>query len=446
LEKAKAAVALDANDPENWETLGNAYVGDFFVNARRPDELNRALIAYGKGEACYAKLGKSNPSLQLNRGMAAKYIEDYELAIRSFRKAHEIGSPKAAKEGQEVMELVQRLAGDAQRKCDLKPKDLKELLEDLEQRGEVQRSLRDLRTDVGSADAPVAAKVVHIVDRQDELPVIVMCCDAFGDFFALSLYNADLSKVADAVVPMKSVLYIRQPKFREVSVTANHKTWTYPCVRVAHPGDVTVLGSGSLGAAAMQSLFTAAALPREPQTDSPVAASSAVESSVARAEGRADASPTAQNDEVEVQLASQVDSKHERWIDQEDAKMKKEEAKAKARAKAKSKTKGKARKKDRATEKVDTTKARLEADSNVGKVNVADSDAELETNTGSESWAENDKDEKETVEEVEEDAIEIPSQKLSAVRWSDLDDSDSDDGRLPRERVAPPIAHPAVTA
>merc|ERR1719265_1269269 len=79
LEKAKGAVALDAGDAQNWETLGNAYVGDFFVNARRPDELSRALIAYDKAETAYAKLGKKNPSLNLNRGMAAKYIENYEL-------------------------------------------------------------------------------------------------------------------------------------------------------------------------------------------------------------------------------------------------------------------------------------------------------------------------------------------------------------------------------
>merc|ERR1719454_1709767 len=75
LEKAKAAVALDANEPQNWETLGNAYIGDFFINGRRPAEINRALVAYSKAESAYETLGKQNPSLQLNRGMAAKYIE-----------------------------------------------------------------------------------------------------------------------------------------------------------------------------------------------------------------------------------------------------------------------------------------------------------------------------------------------------------------------------------
>jgi len=182
LEKAKAAIALDAGDAQNWENLGNAYVGDFFVNARRPDELSRALIAYGKAEAIYGKLGKANPSLQLNRGMAAKYLEDYDLALRSFRKAQEIGSPNAAKEEQKVVELVQKLAGYAQRKGDLKSKHLKELLDDMKQVAEGQRSLRDLRANTGSADVPLVAKVVNIVDRLQDLPMIITCSDAHGDF------------------------------------------------------------------------------------------------------------------------------------------------------------------------------------------------------------------------------------------------------------------------
>lgn len=398
LEKAKEAVALDASDPESWETLGNAYVGDFFVNARRPDELNRALIAYAKAEAAYDKLGKSNPSLQLNRGMAAKYIEDYDLALRSFKKAQEIGAANAAAQGQKVVELVQRVAGYAQRKGDLKAKHLKELLDDFRQGDAPQRSLRDLRAGEGSSSAPLVARAAVILDRQDEMPVIVICCDSHGDFFALSLYNAQQSKVADGVVPLKSLLEIGQPKFHQVSVTMGQKTLSYPCVRVGHPGDVTVVGGASLGAAAVQSKFTANAPSREPEAD--VAAPTSRDSGGSQPEATR---------EPEV---SQVDRKREQWIDQEDAKMKKEEAKAKARAKNQPKAKGKTKKKDKPNDKV-AAKAPADADR---RQQAADaSDAELDTTA---------------------DCVDADTNDKSApekVRWSDLDDSDSDDGRAQKK-------------
>jgi Flp pilus assembly protein TadD len=420
LEKAKQAVALDAADPQNWETLGNAYVGDFFVNARRPDELSRALIAYSKAEAAYAKLGKNNPSVQLNRGMAASYIEDYDLALRSFRKAEEIGAATAAKEGQKVMELVQRLAGYTQRKGDLKAKHLKELLEDFSGKqlsvgytpgGAAQRSLRDLRTNAGSADAPFVAKVVNIVDRHDELPMIMICCDAFGEFFALSLYNAQSSKVADVVVPMKSLLNIRQAKFREVSVTAAQQTWNYPSVRVSHPGDIIVVGSGSLAAAAGSSSFSAVALKREEQ-----------------AEEVQKPKPVPKDPLSDMAASpSPADLKQERWIDQEDAKIKKTEAKAKAKAAAaNAKTKG-SKKKDRSAEKPAAKSAGMHlAPFAYGEPQLIDSDADTETNTGTESVVD-----KETVEGIEEETPE-KLQKPSEVRWSDLDDS-SDDEWVPRQ-------------
>jgi len=380
LEKAKAAVALDTSDPQNWETLGNAYVGDFFVNARRPDELNRALVAYAKAETAYGKLGKSNPSLQLNRGMAAKYIEDYDLALRSFRKAAEIGNVKAGKEGQKVMELVQRLASYTERKGDLKAKHLKELLEGF-QGGATGRTLDDLQKNIGSAETPLMARVVNIVEREDELPMIVICCDASGNFFSLSLYNTQPSKFADAVIPMKTLIHVRLAKYRLVSVKNphNHKSWTYPCVRVGHPGDVTIVGGASLESAAVLSKFTVAALPRKPQDEeiAPVAG------------GYDEAEAPLADDPVEWGNAW---VKQEKWIDQEDAKIKKDEAKAKARAKAKGKAKGK--KKDKTSDKVPEKKSKSSIAGNI--------DAEESEEEDQEESEEEEEEEPDVVEEVVE--------------------------------------------
>ncbi|CAJ1356866.1 unnamed protein product, partial [Effrenium voratum] len=126
LEKAKEAVVLGPEDPLNWETLGNAYVGNFFVNAKRPDEIKRALIAYEKSDLAYQKLGKWNPSLHFNRGMAAKYVEDYDLALRCFAKAQELGATGAADQRRKVIDLIEQLSEHLE-KADVKSKKLKDL-------------------------------------------------------------------------------------------------------------------------------------------------------------------------------------------------------------------------------------------------------------------------------------------------------------------------------
>lgn len=59
---------------------------------------------------------------------------------------------------------------------------------------------------------------------------------------------------------MKSVLHIQRPKLRRICMAGpGSKELAYPCVQVAHPGDVQIRGNGSLGAAASQSEFSAGA-------------------------------------------------------------------------------------------------------------------------------------------------------------------------------------------
>eukprot|EP00913_Durusdinium_trenchii_P019404 g18242.t1 len=116
LEKAKEAVALGPEDPLNWETLGNAYIGNFFVNAKRPDEIKRALIAYEKSDAAYAK--SSTP--------AVSCFLDYDLALRSFARAQEIGAVGAAEERRKVLELIEQPQEHLEKKGARRTRSLKE--------------------------------------------------------------------------------------------------------------------------------------------------------------------------------------------------------------------------------------------------------------------------------------------------------------------------------
>jgi len=325
LEHAKAAVALDASDAQNWETLGNAYLGDVIMNAKHPEEIRKALVAYAKSSSVYEKVGKRNPSLQLNWGNAAKYMEDYDLALRCYQRAYDIGAAAAASEIQQIHELAEQVSNYVERKGDLKLKQLKDLTMDLkfhpviegDKEGSNFRVLQDLRA--GEGAGPLVARVVTIIDR---LPVVLICCDANSDFFALSLYSAEREKIASVVTPRKSVLHIMTSKFAQVVVTGpGGKTWSYASARVAHPGDVTVVGSGSL-------------------------ASAAVAAQVRSGAERVETKPTTEPcNEPSSELRTKAsDPLQQQWIEASDAKTRKLTAKARAAALAKSKAKSKVRK------------------------------------------------------------------------------------------------------
>eukprot|EP00928_Gymnodinium_smaydae_P009352 TRINITY_DN1348_c0_g1_i2.p1 TRINITY_DN1348_c0_g1~~TRINITY_DN1348_c0_g1_i2.p1 ORF type:complete len:526 (+),score=96.19 TRINITY_DN1348_c0_g1_i2:39-1616(+) len=352
LEKAKAAVAIDTNDAQNWETLGNAYIGDFIINAKHPDEIKRALVAYSKADAAYEKHGKRNPTLHLNWGSAAKYLEDYQLALRCYQKADEIGAANAAPEMRTILELVEKLASYSDRKGDYKMKHVKELTSDVkfkeviegDREGEKERTLRHVAAGEFVL-SPLVAKVVAVIDRQEDVPVIVVCCDGNGEFFALSIYNAMRAKVADALVPRKSVLRILKPQYRRVSVIGRDgKELSYPCVRVGHPSDVAVLGSGTLATAASVAQLKTGAERVDAKSATESAADEAPAVASAASDGGYPAAATANHQAVTLEEHTLAPAQ-ERWIDQEDARSRKLAAKAKNAALTKAKSKAKAGKK-----------------------------------------------------------------------------------------------------
>merc|ERR1719373_47881 len=113
--------------------------------------------------------------------MAAKYVEDYNLAIRSFKNAHQIGASGALEEVEKILEIVQRLSNQVERKSDLKAKHLKELLADFPSGAPGMCGLKELKAGE-IPDPTLVVRVVSIIERQDEVPAIVLCCDSAGEF------------------------------------------------------------------------------------------------------------------------------------------------------------------------------------------------------------------------------------------------------------------------
>lgn len=252
--KAKEAVALDTSGGQTWETLGNAYLGDFFVNGcQKADELSKSLIAYDKAEAAYQKSGKLNPSIYMNRGTVLKFLQNYDMAIQSFQKAQEISGsePAAAAEARKLVDLVKRITDIVTNQGRIKTKRLNTLLQTVP-KSIGSKSLKELQRGENKG-AVLDAKVVQLFDRSNEVPIIAICSDAAGNFFALSVYNADFNAISQALVPMEASFSVSCPHLREISMTRGEEHWSYPCVRIAHPQDIDVVGLGKLGHAAVMS-------------------------------------------------------------------------------------------------------------------------------------------------------------------------------------------------
>lgn len=258
LQKAKEATVIDAKDGSSWEVLGNSYLGDFFVNGtQKPEVLQKALIAFEKASACFEKQGKETPFLYHNWGIALKFMESYELAIQTFRKAEAI-SPDATpslQEAQQLTETVAKIADLVRKQGNLKAKRLSAITGSIAPTSGC--SLLQLQAGENK-EATLGAKVVRFVeDRANQVPIILVCCDAKAAFFALSVYNCDLAALQAAVNPGETSISVKNPHLREVKVTASPggDPVSYPCIRVAHPGDLLLPGGGSLGSAACVSSY-----------------------------------------------------------------------------------------------------------------------------------------------------------------------------------------------
>eukprot|EP00434_Breviolum_minutum_P021265 symbB.v1.2.018760.t1/scaffold1510.1/size114631/4 len=113
--------------------------------------------------------------------------------------------------------------------------------------------------DLKSGERPqssLAVKVLAVLKRPGEVPVLAVCCDASGEFLVLSLYSTELPKLEQAVVPGRTILAVSEANLRQISVTTGSSATplNYPCVAVGNPNEVTMISGAAPGW--LQSLST----------------------------------------------------------------------------------------------------------------------------------------------------------------------------------------------
>ncbi|XP_072945289.1 tetratricopeptide repeat protein 5-like [Epargyreus clarus] len=85
VELAKEAVAQDIKDGISWTVLGNAYLCQYFGVTQDPEMLKLCMSAYK--QASLDPVARGQPDLYYNKGIALRYDECFEEALKTFEHA-----------------------------------------------------------------------------------------------------------------------------------------------------------------------------------------------------------------------------------------------------------------------------------------------------------------------------------------------------------------------
>jgi len=251
LQYAKDAIAVDLMDPVSWETLGNAYFGDFFLHpCPDPSVLKKVISAYDKAEKYHDQAKTTSAILYRNRAVVYKFMENYARAIDDFKLAASLGGTELKEcldEADSCSGMVRKIAGLCSSKGRVKPKKLQEMQRSVDI---THSALNELKVGENTS-ATLACNVFSVFARPAEVPMKIICHDRHGTFFCLSIYNCDYTRTIELLRPGEG-LTVNRAHLRQVVVN----DFSYVCVFVGHPGDLTLRGQGRLNHIAVATHFT----------------------------------------------------------------------------------------------------------------------------------------------------------------------------------------------
>jgi len=272
LAKGREAVALDTKDGMSWSILGNAFFSHFFMVSQNPKTLKQAMSAYSQAEKDV--VSRSTPELHYNKGIALKYEEMFECALKSFAKAQVLDptweGPK--KQEENLIKYLDSITTLIQLKGKLKPKKLSSMLESLEPKnlgvygggsyispGGVavklnHISFKELAAGLNS-EVVVLGRVICSVFSEESVPFTFVVMDAAGAALVVTLYNLSPGRgviIGDSVA-------IAEPYLTEIDFTHQDQEYKFGVVRVESPLVLVINGkkaSKDLQAGVQMTTFT----------------------------------------------------------------------------------------------------------------------------------------------------------------------------------------------
>ena len=218
IELAKRAIKLDFKDHLSWTMLGNAWTFRFFYISSNRADLEQSLKAYKQAMDLG---GDVNPDLLHNRGECTRYVQDYDTALGSYRKAVAIDpSQKASQTAADDIEALIQKTAKVQAACAAHLKGVPPPEGSIIKRKRYDQLLASLRVEYTASesgkshtqrmiqstgkklvkvcdiaegknvDTLLALKIVVGVSRGSAPPECFACTDVEGRVCLLSVYNA----------------------------------------------------------------------------------------------------------------------------------------------------------------------------------------------------------------------------------------------------------------
>ena len=88
----------------------------------------------------------------------------------------------------------------------------------------------------------LSCSVVHTVPVRSAVPLVYVCMDSQGQFFALTIYGLEVSQEKALSHSKNKTLQVVGPMFNVVDLTWQNRTFNFPSIRVNQVGTLLVEG------------------------------------------------------------------------------------------------------------------------------------------------------------------------------------------------------------
>ena len=201
----------------------------FVAGGGAAEALAPALKAFAQAERCGE--GARNPDLHFNRGVALRYLEDFQGAADSFAAAGRLDDTLPWRQQRDsLLEDVSRVHDLVAARGRQKPKRVAAAAAAAAATppppGLTPATLSALTAGT-NADKALACRLLATASAQGAVPVVHVAVDAAGDCFAMSLFGLREGALRDGV----NVVVVA-PHLAHAQLLAGDRSLGYPLVRV----------------------------------------------------------------------------------------------------------------------------------------------------------------------------------------------------------------------
>jgi hypothetical protein len=227
---AKSALALDVRDGAAWYNMAMAQLAHAFIaGGGAADALTCVLKAFAQAERCGE--AARNPDLHFNRGVALRYLEDFQGAAASFAAAGRMDDTlpwRAQLDSMldDVVRVHDLVATHGRQKQKRVAAAAAAAAATLPPAGLSPAALSALSVGANPGSA-LSCRVVATASAPGAVPLVHIAVDAAGDCFALSAYGLREGALREGMAVTVTAPHLARP-----CLQAPGRVLAFPLVRI----------------------------------------------------------------------------------------------------------------------------------------------------------------------------------------------------------------------